>query len=71
MNDSKLPAVISCRDLGVIVSQNLKPAEHIGLMVAKVTVYDIYAACFQTNKERKKKRTFCVLMIYDTCILFN
>ena len=35
MNDSKLPAVISCRDLGVIVSQNLKPAEHIGQMVAK------------------------------------
>ena len=35
INDSKLPAVISCRDLGVIVSQNLKPAEHIGQMVAK------------------------------------
>ena len=35
INDSKLPAVISCRDLGVIFLQNLKPAEHIGQMVAK------------------------------------
>ena len=28
---------LSCRDLGVIVSHDLKPAMHIGQMVAKLT----------------------------------
>ena len=31
----KLPTFLSCRDLGVTVSHDLKPAEHIGQMVAK------------------------------------
>ena len=31
----KLPTLLSCRDLGVTISHDLKPAEHIGQMVAK------------------------------------
>ena len=30
-----LPTNLSCRDLGVVVSHDLKPAMHIGQMVAK------------------------------------
>jgi len=31
----KLPTLLSCRDLGVTISHDLKPAEYIGQMVAK------------------------------------
>ena len=35
IDGKKLPTNLSCRDLGVIVSHDLKPAVHIGQMVAK------------------------------------
>ena len=35
IKDCMLSTVTSCRDLGVIVSNNLKPSTHIGQMVAK------------------------------------
>jgi len=31
----QLPTLLSCRDLSVTISHDLKPAEHIGQMVAK------------------------------------
>jgi len=59
LNNNELPVVMSCRDLGVIVSHDLSPSEHINAIVQKAQQRaNIILRCFVSRDVTLLSRAF-------------
>ncbi len=59
LNNNELPVVMSCRDLGVIVSHDLSPSEHINAIVQKAQQRaNIILRCFVSRDVNLLSRAF-------------